>query len=190
MKDWPWYGHVILVVIIFGFLYLFHFKPKSEEINQLTMERVSVEQELMRLRSKKKQLDKIRDELKALTFTLEKLEAIIPEREEISAILRNIQQLALDTRLNISKFIPDEMINKGFYSEKPIHIEMTGNYHSLAIFYDRLSNFSRLFNVENFTIKALQNQTETSTITVNTTAKTYIFHNTPAEKRNISEATR
>jgi type IV pilus assembly protein PilO len=66
-------------------------------------------------------------------------------------------------------------VDKEFYYEKPISIEITGNYHNLAIFYDRLSNFSRLYNIEDFTIKSLREQTDTSTITAQSIATTYIF---------------
>jgi Tfp pilus assembly protein PilO len=43
------------------------------------------------------------------------------------------------------------------------------------MFFDRLSKFARLFNIENFTIKSVTNQTEDVTISSNFTAKTYIF---------------
>jgi Tfp pilus assembly protein PilO len=62
-----------------------------------------------------------------------------------------------------------------FYSEWPIPIEIRGNYHNLATFFDRLSKFARLFNIEDFTIKAATSQTEDVTISSNFTAKTYIF---------------
>ena len=60
-------------------------------------------------------------------------------------------------------------------SERPIPIEVTGNYHNLASFFDRLSKFERLFNIENFTIRAVPNQTDELTIAASFTAKTYIF---------------
>jgi len=42
-----------------------------------------------------------------------------------------------------------------------------------------VSNFSRLFNIEDFSIKALQRQTDTNTISASYTAKTYIFREEP-----------
>jgi Tfp pilus assembly protein PilO len=67
------------------------------------------------------------------------------------------------------------LINQEFYSEWPIPIEIRGSYHNLASFFDRLSKFARLFNIENFSIKTLPNQTEDVTISSTFTAKTYIF---------------
>jgi len=174
MRDWPWYGYVLIAIIIFGIFFLFYFRPKNEELKELRVERIKVEKDVVMLRAKKDQLDIIEEELKLMSTTLNELEAIMPQKEEIDVILRQIQQLANDTRLNITKFVPKGEIAKDFYAEKPISIEITGNYHNLGIFFDRLSNFSRLFNIEDFSIKSLRVQSEASTISAKLTAKTYI----------------
>ncbi len=184
MRKWPWYGYFFLAVIIFGLFYILYYKPKKSELNELRNERIEVQQEVMRLKAKKRELDKVEAELKILDKTLKELEAIIPKKKEIATILRRIQQLAYDARLNIVKFIPKGEIDKEFYSEWPISIEITGNYHNLAIFFDRLSHFSRLFNIEDFSIKSLARQSEASTISATWTAKTYIFREEPASSES------
>ncbi len=175
MKDWPWYGHLLLIGIFAALLYFVWFKPKNVELVNLREERAKVEGEVRTLKSKKKQLDRIEADIAGLNETLKDLEAIIPKRREIWDILRNMQQLALNSRLQIDKFDPQGEIRKEFYFEWPIDLEITGDYHNLALFFDRLSHFSRLFNIEDFSIKALQRQTESNTISASYTAKTYIF---------------
>ena len=183
MKDWPWYGYVLLALIIFGLFYFLHFKGKNEELQAVREERIKTEAEIVELRAKKTQMDQIEKEIEEMKVTLSQLETIIPLSEEISDILRKIQQLAWDSRLNIEKFIPKADVDKEFYYEKPISIEITGNYHNLALFFDRLSNFSRLYNIEDFTIKSLRDQTDASTISAQSTATTYIFkEEVPAEE--------
>jgi Tfp pilus assembly protein PilO len=110
-----------------------------------------------------------------MKITLNKLETIIPQKEEISNILKQMQELAYDTRLNITKFIQNQEIVKEFYTEQPISVAITGDYHNLAIFFDRLNSFQRLFNIEEFSIKALQSQTDASTISAEWNVKTYIY---------------
>lgn len=175
MKNQPWYVYLFLAIFIFGLFYLLYFKPKNAELKDLREKRIKAEGEVIKLRAKKDEVDQIEAELKHMNLTLKELETIIPQRKEISDILRKIQQLANDSRLNIVKFTPKGEIDKEFYSEWPIPIEIIGNYHNLAMFFDRLSHFSRLFNIENFSIKSLRDQTEASTISANFTAKTYIF---------------
>jgi Tfp pilus assembly protein PilO len=183
MKDWPWYGYVLLALIIFGLFYFLYYKGKNEELQTVREERIKTEAAIVELRAKKTQMDQIEKEIEEMKVTLIQLETIIPLREEISDILRKIQQLAWDSRLNIEKFIPKADVDKEFYFEKPISIEITGNYHNLALFFDRLSNFSRLYNIEDFTIKSLRDQTDASTISAQSTATTYIFkEEVPAEE--------
>jgi type IV pilus assembly protein PilO len=187
MKEWPWYGYVLLALIIFGLFYFLHYKGKQEELQSVREERIRTEAEIVQLRAKNMQMDQIEKEIEEMKVTLSQLETIIPLREEISDILRKIQQLAWDSRLNIEKFIPKDDVDKEFYIEKPISIEITGNYHNLALFYDRLSNFSRLYNIEDFTIKSLREQTDASTISAQSTATTYIFkEEVPAEEEQTT----
>jgi Tfp pilus assembly protein PilO len=190
MKHWPWYGYIVLAVVIFGLAFLLYFKPQNAELKRIQADRLKVEDEVVKLQEKKKELDKIEADLATLTETLKELEVIIPVKKEIDVILRRIQQMAFDSRLDIIRFAPKGEINREFYSEWPIPIEIRGSYHNLASFFDKLSKFARLFNIETFSMKALVNQTEDLTISSNFTAKTYMFLEesaaataTPKEKR-------
>ncbi len=175
MKNWPWYGYLALALIIFGFFYMFFYRGKNDELKNIKNERIQIEDEVAQLRVKKQELDKIEAEIKQMDLLLKDLEAIIPKKREISTILRRIQQLANDSRLNVINFAPQGEVLKEFYSEWPIPIEITGSYHNLGLFFDRLRLFSRIFNVEDFSIQALDRQTQGATISAKFTAKTYIF---------------
>ena len=183
MKDWPWYGHILLIAILAALLYFVWFKPKNVELQNIKAEREKIEAEVQDLQKKKRQLDRIEKEIAVLNETLRDLEQIIPKRREIWDIIRNMQQLANNSRLQIDKFDPQGEIRKEFYYEWPIDLEITGDYHNLALFFDRVSNFPRLFNIEDFSIKALQRQTDANTISASYTAKTYIFREEAPETK-------
>lgn len=175
MKDWPWYGHLVVALLAFVVFFMLYFKPQGGKLKTLKEKRLTVETDVIKLRAKKKELDKIQAEIKVLSGTLKELETIIPQEKEISDILLKINQLAIDSKLNIVNFSTEVLIPKEFYYEWPIPIEITGSYHNLAIFFDRLSRFSRLFNIDGFSIRSLGQQTSASTISASFTAKTYIF---------------
>jgi len=59
MKNWPWYGYLLLAVIVFGLSFFFYFKPQNAELEKIKSERQKVEQEVAQLQEKKKQLDLI-----------------------------------------------------------------------------------------------------------------------------------
>lgn len=175
MKNWPWYGYLILAILLGALVFFFFFKPRNDELARLKTQRASLEKELQTLRLKKQELDKIEAELVTLKKQLAELTSIIPEKREIDDILRRIQQLAYDNRLNIVRFEPKGEINREFYSEWPINIVTTGNYHNLGYFFTSLSRFARLFTVPSVSIKALTSQTDAATVTASWTAMTYIF---------------
>jgi len=183
MKNWPWYGYIVLAILVFALAFLFYFKPQNDKLKVLTKERVKVEQEVQNLKQKKRELDKIMADIAAMQAKLKTLEVNIPQRKEIADILRQIQALAYDSRLDVLRFAPGTEVNKDFYAEWPIPIQVSGNYHNLGLFFDRLSKFARVFTIENFTIKALTKQTDLNTVSANWTAKTYFFpENMPAPK--------
>ncbi len=188
MKDWPWYSYLVVAVVLFALVFIVFLKPRNEKIAVLKEERIQVEGEVNQLKLKKMQLNKIEAELQTMTATLKELEIVIPRQREIYDILDQIQQLGFDSRLDIVKFVNRGEIDKEFYLEWPIAIEITGSYHNLAIFFDRLSRFSRLFNTESFVIRALPRQNDIESVTANTTIKTYIFKDIVPSKTPIPKA--
>ena len=183
MKDWPWYYFVGISVLVLAFFFMLYYKPKASHLNDLRDQRLQTEREVAQLRVKRTQLNKLETELQEMNRTLSELEPIIPQEKEISEVFRRIQDLAFNSNLEIKNFEPKGEVNKEFYSDWPIEMDINGSYHNLGRFFARLSNFSRLFTIEDFTIKALAKQTETTTISATCTAKTYILReNQPAEK--------
>jgi len=191
MKNMPWYGSLIVALIILALAYFFYFSPQNTNLQALKADRVKIENEVKDLKQKKKELDKIEAELVVMTAQLKGLEAIIPQRKEQADILRQIQQLAYDARLDVTNFTQQKEINREFYAEWPIAIQVNGTYHNLGTYFDRLSQYSRLFSIDKFSIKALTRQNDLLTISANWTAKTYLFLEeaaTPAAKAKTKPA--
>ena len=63
-----------------------------------------------------------------------------------------------------------------FYREFPIAMDLTGNYHDLGIFFDRISKYSRIINVNN--VKIDMNPASGSTIRSTFTATTFVYEDT------------
>lgn len=179
MKNWPWYGYLVIALLVFALAFFLYFKPRNEELQVLKAERIKVENEVRDLREKKKELDKIEAELALMTAQLKELEQYIPLRKEIAEILRQIQQFAYDCRLDVVRFAPQGELTREFYAEWPIPIQVTGNYHNLGTFFDRLSHYKRLFTIERFNLKGMAKQTDLTSITANWTVKTYFFLEEP-----------
>jgi type IV pilus assembly protein PilO len=70
-------------------------------------------------------------------------------------------------------------VNKEFYQEWPITMGLVGNFHNLALFFDKVSRLPRLVNVGNLKINSLGAQTVSNTIGVGSTATTFVYIETP-----------
>ena len=132
MKNQPWYVYLLLGALLVGLVYIGYFKGRETELKNLRAERAKIEGEVTNLKSKKRQLDKIEAELVGLSKALAELETIIPRRKEHGEILRNIQQMASESQLEVIHFTPEREINRDFYSEQPIPIEVCLLYTSDA----------------------------------------------------------
>ena len=159
MKNLPWYGYIILAVVILGAAFLLYFKPQQAELDRIKAERQKVEAEVQGLQAEEASAGQDRGRAGHPHPDPEGARGDHPSQEGDDVILRRVQQMAFDSRLDLIRFTPRGEINREFYSEWPIPMEIRGSYHNLASFFDRLSKFARMFNIENFTIKALSNQT-------------------------------
>jgi len=175
MKKQPWTTYALLGAILAGLFYFAYFKPGQAELRSVRADRIQVEDQVTQLKAKKRQLDRIEAELTKLTASLAELEMIIPQKRETADILRNIQQMAFDQQLDLIRFAQDKETTKEFYTEWPIPIQVNGTFHNLAQFFDRILHFPRIFNIEDFAIKALPDQSAGFTISASFTLKSYFF---------------
>ena len=72
----------------------------------------------------------------------------LPEKEEIPALLAGISQAARDAGLDITSFEPNAEKAKEFYAEVPIAIRVSGGYHNVAMFFDKISNLPRIVTID------------------------------------------
>ncbi len=175
MKNKTLTTYLLLGAMVVGLFYFAYYKPKQASLKTVRNERIQAEQQVEILRVKKRQLDAIEAELVSLNSSLSELETIIPQKKETSDILRNIQQMAFDQQLDLVRFAEDRETARDFYTEWPIPIVVNGTYHNLAQFFDRILHFPRIFNIDDFSIKALSDQRSGNTITASFTLKSYFF---------------
>src|SRR5437762_13575348 len=128
-------------------------------------------------RSAQRKLPQFREEVHRLELELEKLRRILPSTRNTEEIIKKIKSLVdqgdfILHKMTFPKIAPAQGGDP--YAEWPITIAVDGRYHNLAILFNRLSNFSRIMNVEQITISAMSNQTE-RTITSEFVAKTFVY---------------
>jgi type IV pilus assembly protein PilO len=150
------------------------FRGINADIRSKRVELAQLQQEIEKGRAAERKLAQFREEVKRLELELSKLLQILPSKRNTEELIKRIEALTRQGDFTLKKFTPGEFVPKEFYSEWPIDIVVDGTYHNLALFFDRMSRFSRIINVEDMKINVLDNVPGKS-IAANFTAKTFIY---------------
>ncbi len=178
VEEKPWYyalGVGLAVgIALAGAVHWFWFKPLGEEITSKRTELEGLKQEIEKGRAAERKLSQFREEVKRLELELAKLLQILPSKRNTEELIKRIETLTRQGDFTLKKFTPGDFQQKDFYAEWPIDIQVEGTYHNLALFFDRMSRFSRIVNVEDLKITAL-NDVPGKSIAANFVAKTFIY---------------
>ena len=175
----PWYiGLAVglgvgLVLFALGFWRLL--QPMRTEIEAQEAKLSELQTKIQEGRAAKQELPKFREEVRQLELELDKLLRILPARRNTPDLMRRIRSLAEQGDFGLKRFTPGQLSDKEFFSEWPIAIAVDGTYHNLALFFDRISRFSRIINIEDLTVNAAQKAEGQHTIAAQFTAKTFVY---------------
>jgi Tfp pilus assembly protein PilO len=150
------------------------FRNINADIRNKRSQLEQLQQEIEKGRAAERKLAQFREEVKRLELELSKLLQILPSKRNTEELIKRIEALTRQGDFTLKKFTPGDFVPKEFFSEWPIDISVDGTYHNLALFFDRMSRFSRIINVEDMRINALDNVPGKS-IAANFVAKTFIY---------------
>ena len=175
----PWYGQVGLFVVLglalIGGFYWFYAVPAREEMSTREQKLSTLRVSIAKGSATANQLNQFRQQVAELEGRLESLKAVLPEQKDVADLLRRIETLARQSNLAIQGFKPAPSVTKQLHAEWPIALQLDGTYHNLAMFFDRVSKFSRIINVSNISIRAKEKPLANSTILVECVATTFVL---------------
>jgi type IV pilus assembly protein PilO len=181
LSDKPWFWGagigLFLAILAVGASHMYFVTPLEEKIRADEAQIAELDKKIEQGRAAERKLPQFRAEVDRLKVELEKLRRILPSTRNTEEIIQKIKALVDQGDFALKKLtFPKLGGAKGAdpYAEWPITVAVDGRYHSLAILFNRLGNFSRIMNVENITIQALGQQTE-KTIAADFTAKTFVY---------------
>ena len=177
----PWYyGIGIGLALAIGVVVLAYYElisPTDDQIRAAEAQIKDLDTKIEQGKSAQRKLPQFREEVRRLELELEKLRRILPSTRNTEEIIKKIKSLVDQGDFILHKLTFPKLVQASTgdpYAEWPIDIEVDGRYHNLAILFNRLSNFSRIMNVEQITINAMNNQTD-RTITSEFVAKTFVY---------------
>ncbi len=152
------------------------------ERSALRVEVQQLEQSVSQLSSFAEKLEQNKQEVAELEHRLQTLKSILPDQKETPIILRSVQEMASTSNLKISKFDPQPVVPRVFYSDWPIAMEVTGSYNALGEFFEKIGRATRIINVNNISLKGIDGSVDpTRTIIATCTATTFVFREEPLQ---------
>jgi type IV pilus assembly protein PilO len=149
-----------------------------DTVDQLTeLENIEQKEQELRTTFETKQkkainLQDYRDQLAQIEVSLQGMLRQMPTKEEVASLLIDISQTGLASGLEFRLFKPAGAVNKDFYSELPINIEVIGKYEELGLFVSGLAALPRIVTVHDVNINPVDKD-KSGAMLMKATIKTY-----------------
>ena len=98
--------------------------------------------------------------------------------------MSSVSQSGRDAGLDFLLFQPEPEKNQDFYAEIPVSMKVAGNYHNVALFFDKVARLSRIVNIDDIKMTSTKGNTDLIT---SCKAVTYRFVETKPEKASSSK---
>ena len=135
----------------------------------------SQEAQLVKLEVQARDRSRYMKEVARLKQRLREAEEQLPKKAEVPKLLRDISYEAPQSGLQIARFEVQDERKQGEFAKVPVSMRVTGSYHEIAVFFDRLSKMSRIVNVADLKMTSPQFINKKIVLTSSFDATTYRF---------------
>jgi type IV pilus assembly protein PilO len=181
----PWYGQVGAFVVLagagVGLFYNYYELPARADLASRQQQLKALRVDIDKGQAAAKKLPEFRAEVDEWEQRLGNLRADLPGEKDAADLLRRMVTVATQSNLTITGFKPAPIVTKEMHAEWPINLELEGNYHNLANFFDRLGKFTRIVNVSALDVKGKdKDKTQpNTTIAAKCVATTFVLIDKP-----------
>lgn len=188
----PWYGQVgaFLLLSVAGvgaFVYYYEW-PAEAEMESRRIQLTTLHKDITMGTVTAKKLPEFRAQVAELQGRLNNLKAVLPDEKDAADLLRRMQVVATQSNLTIKSFKPAPTVTKQLHAEWPINLELDGTYHNLAIFFDRVSKFTRIVNISALEVRGKEKPDPNSTISATCVATTFVLLERPVPGKTPAKA--
>ena len=145
--------YVGTIVVILGLSIWLLFWPQKKKIDGLKVQLVQAQAELAKAKKNAEELNDWRTKMRKKEVQYKTVMKALPEKQEIPSLLAGVSQAGKDAGLEFLLFTPKSQSKKEFYAEIPVDISISGDYHQVASFFDKVSNLPRIVNIRNIKMK-------------------------------------
>lgn len=117
-------------------------------------------------------LEKYRVQMAEMQESFEALKKQLPKDTEVPGLLEDIDEKAIDSRLNIESISLKPEVVSEFYVELPIDIKVDGGYHEFGAFVSGVAGMPRIVTLHDFEVNKNE---KTGVLDMFIQAKTYRY---------------
>lgn len=164
-----------IYVSIGGCYWYFSYEPSSKKLDTLVAQTRTLNEDIEKLKKVANDMEKLSSKVDALDVELGKAIKKLPNDREIDELLKRVSTIGKKIGLEFLLFQPSEEIYKDFYAEVPVKIEVSGSFHEVAMFFDRISKLSRIVNINDIKMTDPQERGGKIVLKTSGVATTYRF---------------
>ena len=181
LEKLPFYGQVLvfaalaLGIVVIAYFVFPNLKTMQAEIDTMQEDLAEKQREISDGQAIEARLPEFEREIESLKQKLGDVQQILPTGRETGELLRWIKNLGDQSNLDLKSFSPGGLRPVEFYKEFPIEMNVTGTYHDLGLFLDRVSKYQRIINVDNLRMSKVTRRERGKTIQASFTATTFVY---------------
>ena len=164
-----------LAVAISVFYFFSVYQARSEELGALHTQELELQRKLSEVRSVAANNDAFEVEIADLQKQLKIALRQLPNKQELEVLLTDISNLGKKAGIEMKSFKRNNESNNGFYAEVPVALELEGEYHDVAKFFELISKLPRIVNMGGLTIGVARESQDATVLKVTGTATTFRF---------------
>jgi len=184
INEKPWYVALIIGLALGGALYVaanaYLYKDQQKEIAGLEKDIDDLQREIEKGLRAKANLPKLESDIHEYEIELQRLTRILPTQKQTEQLIKKLKGLTEQGFFRMKSFRPGKVIDKKYYLERPIKVNLDGTYHQLGVFFDRLSHFPRIINVNELRIMPAQGKGKDYSVQASFTLRTFIYKESKA----------
>jgi type IV pilus assembly protein PilO len=162
--------------------------------NDAAMEKVKAQEaDNARLKPYEGQLKQLEVQIESLQRQMERQKEIVPEDKSADQFIRDLQNDAQETGVEIRSYTSKPENAKQYYTEVPFDIEVDGPYFAMLNFFQKVGTMERIVNIDGLRMAGIGTKTSAvvkhhydyapgETVVVSCTAKTFFSHGSAAKQ--------
>lgn len=141
-----------VAVVIYGMYWYFFLDEKLIKITKANQEVVKLDQDIARLRAQVANLPELERSLDMRKKELYYAKTLLPEdARALELLLASFERLGRDENVEFILFQPGPENVQEFYATRSVQLQISGTFHRLVTYFDRLSRLDRLVTIQNIT---------------------------------------